>query len=120
VSSVRILLASASSRTRELIRELVSGEDDFELVGEFENPLQVLLGVKENRADVVVVDAEHLDASGIETHLLAEYPSLVILGRVREVEFFIEQLCPARSRLRSNRLNDVAEALRRAVRTPCS
>lgn len=100
------------------MKEILEGQADLDLVGEFDGPLQVLLGVRERRADVVVMDVENAHDTGLETHLLGEYPALLILG-VLETGAFVERLCPVRSRLPSGEPRELAAAIRRLVRTPC-
>jgi len=66
---------------RELLRSLIQRQADMEVMGEVLDPVELLLAVDETQADVVVVDLpESGEEPGICSHLLAEYPQLLVLA----------------------------------------
>ena len=66
-------------RTEIAIRDVVALQPDIEIVGEAQEKFELLMMVKETRADAVILSAGEPDISGICSHLLGEYPSLTIL-----------------------------------------
>lgn len=52
----------------------------MDVVGEALDPLEVLLAVRRTEADVVVTSLPDSGQPGISSHLLAEYPHLVVLA----------------------------------------
>jgi len=50
------------------------------VVGEALDPLEVLLAVRRTEADVVVTTLPSSREPGISSHLLAEYPQLVVVA----------------------------------------
>ena len=66
-------------RTEIAIRDVVALQPDIEIVGEVQEKFELLMMVKETRADAVILSAGEPDISGICSHLLGEYPSLTIL-----------------------------------------
>ena len=65
---------------RELLRELLSHQEDMEVVGEVLDPLEILYAVRETEADLVVTTLPESGEPGISSHLLAEYPELLVLA----------------------------------------
>lgn len=66
---------------RELLRRLIDRQPDMEVVGEELDPLRLLLAVGERDAEVVVLTQPPAGGDpGLCSHLLSEYPRLVVLG----------------------------------------
>ena len=65
---------------RELLKELICRQADMEVVGEALDPLEVLYAVRQTEADVVVTTLPESGEAGISSHLLAEYPQLLVLA----------------------------------------
>ena len=81
MGKVRVLLANKPRMLRELLRSLIQRQADMEVMGEVLDPVELLLAVDETQADVVVVDLpESGEEPGICSHLLAEYPQLLVLA----------------------------------------
>jgi DNA-binding NarL/FixJ family response regulator len=80
VRKIRVLLANHPQMMREVLTEMIRRQEDIDLVGEVLEPLDVLVAVREMRADAVVLALEECEEPGLCSHLLAEYPDLTILG----------------------------------------
>jgi hypothetical protein len=66
---------------RDLLRNRIEAEPDLEVADEALDPVDVLLAVKETGADVVLVTVPISDATPpLCTHLLTEFPDLVVIG----------------------------------------
>ncbi len=79
--TVRVLLANRPRMLRELLRKLIDRQGDMQVVGEELDPLALLLAVGERHADVVVLSlSESEEDPGLLSHLLSEYPKLVVLA----------------------------------------
>jgi len=78
---IRALLAVESRVICDRLRKLMQQDPEIEIVGHVTEPFDVLLAVKETRADVVI---EQLPQSGrlpgIVSNLLMEYPHLLVIG----------------------------------------
>jgi DNA-binding NarL/FixJ family response regulator len=118
VRNIRVLLATQATGVRDTIEELIHRESGVKLVGEVSHAVDVLLAVKRTRADVVVVGREDSGKPGLNTHLLAEYPHLIILGMAGQT-VFVEQLCPRRLEIVTPSGPNILATLRRAIRLPC-
>jgi DNA-binding NarL/FixJ family response regulator len=81
VSKFRVLLAATPPLLAALLTDLIQRQGDMELVGKtgFER-VDLLLAVRECEANVVIMPlTDSVDVPGIFSHLLAEYPELLIL-----------------------------------------
>lgn len=65
---------------RELLKDLVCRQSDMEVVGEALDPLEVLYSVRKTEADMVVTTLPESGEPGSSSHLLAEYPQLLVLA----------------------------------------
>ncbi len=121
MGKIRILLANRPQMMRELVREMISRQNDMEVVGEVLNPVDLLVAVKEAEAHAVILALGDSGEMGLCSHLLAEFPNLAVLGLASHGErAFIEQLCPRRMEIVDPSECSILDALRRAVRYPCS
>ena len=78
---VQVLLAVAPRMLRDLLRNRIEAEPDLEVAEAVLDPVDVLLAVKETGADVVLVTVPVSDATPpLCTHLLAEFPGLIVIG----------------------------------------
>ncbi len=120
MGKIRILLANRPRLIREVVREIIDDQPDMEVVREVLDPLDILLGVMETKADAVILALKGSEESGLCSHLLAEYPNLTILCLAFEGESaFIEQLCPRRREILDPSQAIILSALRQAI-WPCS
>jgi hypothetical protein len=80
---IRVLLAVESQMLSEL-KEHIERDDNMEVVGEVSevaNPLDLLLAVDGTQANVVIHGwPESQEMPGVCTHLLAEFPDLLVIG----------------------------------------
>jgi DNA-binding NarL/FixJ family response regulator len=121
VSKITILLANLPQMMREVLRSIIAHQADMEIIGEFPDPVELLLAAKETRADAVIVEMRGAEEPGLCSHLLAECPNVTILVLESEGNTaFIEQLCPWRREIVDPSEANIVHALRQAVRAPCS
>jgi hypothetical protein len=83
------------------------------------DPIELLLAVRTNAVDAVVLGIESDDERGILSQLLAEYPDLTVLAVPSSGNAFIEQRCPCRWRIEDTSARGLLCALRSAVMDPC-
>jgi DNA-binding NarL/FixJ family response regulator len=78
-SEIRVLLANEPQRVRDAFKEFLQCQSGVKVVGTVLDPVELLLAVNEVQADVVVLTLpESGEMPGICTHLLTEYPHLLI------------------------------------------
>lgn len=76
----KILMVNVPGDLRNLLQDVIQRQENMLLVGEAADPIDLLLTVNETDADVVIMGHPHADRMpGICTHLLAEFPILLIL-----------------------------------------
>lgn len=80
-SEIKVLLADNPPGLQDTVRNLIQFQDDMEVVGEVGSPVETLLGVKTINADVVIITLfDPKEEPGIVSHLLAEYPKLLVIA----------------------------------------
>jgi len=78
--NVKILLGDIGTAWGQAVRELVGENDQLQIVGQTQEPVDMLLQAKRANADVVILSqALHGGEPGICSHLLLEYPNLVVV-----------------------------------------
>ena len=86
-TKIKVLLANEPGSVRETLEELLQHQSDVEVVGTVREPIEILLAVDETQAEVVVLTLpESGEIPGICTHLLTEYPRLLILALAADRE----------------------------------
>jgi DNA-binding NarL/FixJ family response regulator len=80
-SSVKVLLANGPEALPIGLATLLQQQSDIEVVGTVLDPVELLVAVGDTQADVVVVTLpDSGEMPGICSHLLHEYPQLLILA----------------------------------------
>lgn len=101
--------------------QAIAREQGMLLVGQANEPMDVLLLAGESRADVVVLTAGRDGASGVASLLLEQYPELTVLSLAPGRDgAFVEQLCPTRSPVVDTSARNLLAVIRDAVLHPCS
>jgi len=79
--SVRVLVVDDHPLFRDGVRTALAGEDDLEVVGEADDVASALAQVAQDPPDVVLMDLNLPDATGIEAtrRLLADHPEVRVL-----------------------------------------
>jgi DNA-binding NarL/FixJ family response regulator len=78
---VKVLLANRPDLLRTGLSTLLEQQSDIEIVGTALGPIELLIAAGETQADVVVVTLpDSGEMPGICSHLLYEYPQLLILA----------------------------------------
>ena len=79
--SVKVLLANKPEALPTGLATLLQQQSDIEVVGTVLDPVELLVAVGDTQADVVVVTLpDSGEMSGICSHVLHEYPQLLILA----------------------------------------
>jgi len=117
-SKIRIVLADPMSIRRD-VAEAIARQADMEVVGATVDAFGLLIALREREADAVIL-ATDSEVSGLCSHLLAEYPNLIVIAlSTGGGKAFLEQLCPARREITNPSEERVLAALREAIREPC-
>ena len=78
---VKILLANGPEALRAGLATFLQQQSDIEVVGTVLDPIELLVAVEDTQADVVVMTLPDTgEMPGICSHLLHEYPQLLILA----------------------------------------
>ena len=116
MNKIRVLLALDSPLLRELLRKLIEREPDMEVVDEVDDPVDLLFGTDLAEVNVVIHSwPESREMPGICTHLLAEYPDLLLVGIPPGAErAYACRQAIATIPLRTSSLRDVIDEIRRS------
>ncbi len=118
MTKIRVLLANHPRLMREVIGELINGQQDMEVVDEALDPVEVLVAARETKADAVILATKDSEEPGLCSHLLVEFPNLTILGLASNGKTaFIR---PRRQEIVHPSGANILSALRQAIRAPCS
>ena len=79
--TIKIVTTDIPDETQDLLKGLIGSQGNMELVGEAFDPINLLLTVQDTQADVVIMGHEQaVSIPGVCTHLLAEYPDLLVFA----------------------------------------
>lgn len=95
MSSVRILIADDHQIVLDGLKMVLSAREDFEVVGEASNGLEVLDFVANNRVDIVVLDINMPEMDGIKCarKIKSDYPNIkVIILTMYAQKSFVEEI----------------------------
>jgi DNA-binding NarL/FixJ family response regulator len=105
----------------DALRQMVADQGDMEVVGDVRGPMKILQETGTAKADVVIMAQEDSEEPGLCSQLLTAYPDLTILGVSSDMtRVFIQQLCSVRKSVAIGRHLDIVQAMRMAVKQPCS
>lgn len=114
MKKIRILLANRPPVILEVMRGMVQRQEDMEVVGVIQDPIGLLVAVREMEADAVILMLEDNEEPGLCSHLLAEYPNLTILGLAADGKTAFLRLPRRKINLPSEA--SIVDALRDAIR----
>ena len=118
---IRVLLANHPMMVPDAIRQLVTEEEDMELVGDCRGPMHILQETGRTKADAVILVQEAAIEPGLCSQLLAVYPDLTILIVTPDLaSAFTQQLCSHRRDFAIGQRQDIVRSLRAAVKEPCN
>lgn len=116
---LRLLITDPTPERWRSLENRLRKEQKFELVGHVPNLVDLLMAVRTNEADAVVLFRSETE-QGILSHLFAEFPDLTVLVLEPSGRAFIEQRCPSRRAIADSSATGLVEALRHAITQPCS
>lgn len=103
----------------DAIRQLLTEQEDMEVVGEVRGPMKVLQETGRVNADAVILAQEGTEEPSLCSQLLAVYPDLTIVSVTTDMTTAItQQLRVHRRSVLARDLVDVVQAMRMAVRQP--
>jgi hypothetical protein len=81
VAPIRVILALGPTILQRLLRDLIEREEGVEVVDETDDPVDLLMAVRRTEANVVLIAwPKSGEMPGICTHLLLEFPELLVIG----------------------------------------
>ncbi len=87
----------------------------MEVVDEIDDPVELLVAIRDVEVDVILLSIDHSGTSGLPSHLFAEYPSLtLVIVNENCRSAYIENLSPHRSSIPEVSPDGVLSALRLA------
>lgn len=117
---IRILLAIRPRIMREVIWQRIEQQEDMEVVGEVLDTNDLLVAVRETRADAVVVTIRGPEELALFNPLLAEYPNLIVLSLESSGKTaFVGKFCSPWQEIVDPSEADIEGALRHGVKVPC-
>lgn len=119
MNKIRVLLANHPMMVSDAIRQVVTDQEDMELVGDCRGPMKILQETGRTQADAVIFPQEGNEELGLCSQLLAVYPDLTIISVAENNVAFTQQLCAHRRQVLSTGLGDIIQTLRTAVRDRC-
>lgn len=121
MDKIRVLLGNHPLMVPDALRQMITDQDDMELVGDCRGPMKILQEAGKAKADVVILAHEGSEELGLCSQLLAIYPDLTIMSVDPTLEsVFTQQLCSHRHRVETDEQVDIVQSMRKAVREPCS
>lgn len=116
LSLIRVLLSRMWPTQRNMVERSISNQPDMLVVGVVDNGLELLLAVREARADAVVLGQDDSETPGFCDHLLSEYPHLKILTISRDCrQAILFDVKPEKTPLHDTSLEAILNTLRLAV-----
>ena len=99
--ALKVLIGDVADNVADWLAWTVSFEPGIELIGQTQEAFQVLLQAGTMSADVVFIGLPDSGAEpGIVSHLLGEYPYLIVLGVTRKLtDVAVFRLLPTRERV---------------------
>jgi len=114
LKKIRILLANRPPILLEVMREMVQRQEDMEVVGEILDPVGLLVAVRDLEADAVILTLKDYEEPGLCSHLVTEYPNLIILSLAADGKTAF--LRPPRREIKVPSEQSIVDALRDAIR----
>lgn len=114
--AIRVILGNAPDSVRQGVRAALHEQPDIDIVAEILDPIGILMAPREIEVEVVVVESAEGDELGLSSHLLAEYPDLIVISALRSGDqLCIEQRLPRRDLIEEPWTEHLLECLQRAI-----
>jgi hypothetical protein len=113
---IKVLLALHSPDRRKLWRGLIEQEPCIELIGEVEDPVDLLVEVTRTQVDAVIQEWPSEETPGFVSILLTEYPDLLVVGIPENgAHAFLCRQAISKKQLPTADLHDVLSEVQRRV-----
>ncbi|GKS64099.1 hypothetical protein YTPLAS72_14030 [Nitrospira sp.] len=118
---IRVLLGNHPLMVPHALRQMLTEQEDMEVVGDCRGPMKILQETGKVNADIVVLAQEGSEEIGLCSQLLAVYPDLtiVIVDPTLDIAF-TQQLCSYRKKVVTSDQLDIVRTMRIAARQPCN
>lgn len=121
MDKIRVLLGNHPLMVPDALRQMITVQDDMELVGDCRGPMKILQETGKVKADVVILAQESSEEIGLCSQLLAVYPDLTIMSVTADMSCVsTQQLCSHRRNTVLHQHLDIVRTMRTAVRLPCN
>lgn len=112
---IRVLFGKNVQFLRRFFGDSIERQSDMEVVDAIEDPIELLVSLRDMDVDVIVLSMDHGESSGLPSHLYAEYPAVkVVLVDEDRSTAFIESLWPCQSSISDVSADGIITALRLA------
>lgn len=117
MNKIRVLFANHPMMVPDAIRQLVTEQEDMEVVSDCRGPMKILQETGRTKADAVILAQEDTDEPGLCSQLLAVYPDLTIVGVASNMAWgYTQLLCARRKNFVISKEQDIMQALRATAR----
>ncbi|MBL8073033.1 MAG: hypothetical protein JNL29_01605 [Nitrospira sp.] len=118
---IRVLLGNHPLMVPDALRQMITEQEDMEVVGDCRGPMKILQETGKVNADIVILAQESFEEIGLCSQLLAVYPDLTIVSVDPTLDIaFTHQLCSCRKRVVTSDQLDIVRTMRTAARQPCN
>ncbi len=113
VKKIRVLFGKNVQCLRRFFGDNIEQQGDMEVVDEIDDPVELLVELRDVNVDVIILSMDHGESSGLSSHLFAEYPEVTLVLLDEDYRFaYIENLCPHRSSISDVSSDGIISALR--------
>ena len=111
----RVLFGRNLQFLRRFFGDSFKRQSDMEVVDEIDDPVELLVSLRDVDVDVILLSIDHSGASGLPSHLFAEYPTITLVIVTEDCRSaYIENLWPHRNSISDVSPDGVISALRLA------
>ena len=112
---IRVLFGKNVNFLRRFFGDSVERQSDMEVVDEIDDPVELLVFLRDVDVDVILLSLDRCGSSGLPSHLFAEYPAVkLVLVDEDRCAAFIEDLIPQQRPITDVSPDGIISALRLA------
>jgi DNA-binding NarL/FixJ family response regulator len=113
VKRIRTVFGKDVEFLRKFFGKSIKRISDMDIVDEIDDPVELLVFLREAKVDVILLSLEDGFMSGFPSHLFAEYPfSTLLVVNEDNSSAYIESLCPQRIAIQDVSPEGVINAMR--------
>lgn len=100
MNEIRLVLGQDVDFLWRTFGDAIKRHTDMIVVGEYDEPLELLVALKDIYVDVVFLCTRHGKNRGLKSHIMSEFPAVTLVLVDEELnDVFIESLRPVKRRL---------------------